>query len=446
MATIRTILKKDSPSNNGKFPVYIRISDRGKRLHFATGFEASEKEFRVGKDEGRFLQGRGTPKFYVTRKENGKSVEYDNKEANALLTEMENRILSLIEGYDREEVMWTMSQLKDDFQNKAKRALFYQFALDVIESQYVAKNAFQRANIVQDALESFKKYDARFGKKEFQDITPKYIQGYINYWSKAGNSSSTIGMRLREIRRIYNLGIRDGVASSDYYPFSRGKGDGRIRIPKTEIRKADKYLTLESMKIIASGKVKKKILDKTRHLFLFSYYCRGINWKDMAQLTKENIFKVTVTDDTTKESKEVSVMQYRRSKTRGEFDIQVTPTIQGELDWFAKNTKLYGDFVLPIVREKVDDDKLDEYLKQSRRRFNRNLKLLAKELGLPESQQDISIYTARHSFAMTLQNKGKSVEIISQAFGHQSVETTKHYLAKFSTTKMAEETDIDLSE
>ena len=132
MATIRTILKKDSPSNNGKFPVYIRISDRGKRLHFATGFEASEKEFRVGKDEGRFLQGRGTPKFYVTRKENGKSVEYDNKEANALLTEMENRILSLIEGYDREEVMWTMSQLKDDFQNKAKRALFYQFALDVI--------------------------------------------------------------------------------------------------------------------------------------------------------------------------------------------------------------------------------------------------------------------------------------------------------------------------
>ena len=166
----------------------------------------------------------------------------------------------------------------------------------------------------------------------------------------------------------------------------------------------------------------------------------------MAQLTKENIFKVTVTDDTTKESKEVSVMQYRRSKTRGEFDIQVTPTIQGELDWFAKNTKLYGDYVLPIVREKVDDDKLDEYLKQSRRRFNRNLKLLAKELGLPESQQDISIYTARHSFAMTLQNKGKSVEIISQALGHQSVETTKHYLAKFSTTKMAEETDIDLSE
>lgn len=48
------------------------------------------------------------------------------------------------------------------------------------------------------------------------------------------------------------------------------------------------------------------------------------------------------------------------------------------------------------------------------------------------------------AFAMTLKNKDKSIEIISQALGHQSVETTKHYLAKFSTTKMAEETDIDL--
>lgn len=139
-------------------------------------------------------------------------------------------------------------------------------------------------------------------------------------------------------------------------------------------------------------------------------------------------------------------MQYRRSKTKGEFDIQVTPNIKGELDWFLENSRLYGSYVLPIIMEKVEPENLDEYLKQSRKRFNRNLKKLAKELNLPESQRDISIYTARHSFAMTLQDKGKSVEIISQALGHQSVETTKHYLAKFSTTRMAEETDINLTD
>ena len=77
--------------------------------------------------------------------------------------------------------------------------------------------------------------------------------------------------------------------------------------------------------------------------------------------------------------------------------------------------------------------------------FNVSLHQIAKILKFPESQQNITIYTARHSFAMTLKNKDKSIEIISQALGHQSVETTKNYLAKFSTTKMAKETDIDLS-
>ena len=444
MAKISTILKKEFPSPDGKYPVYVRVSDRGKRVLFYTGFDANEKEFIEGKDAGRFLQGRGIPKFNVKRKENGTSVVYDNKEANSILVDIENQLSSLINGYQESEIQWTMSMLKDDFLHKAKRVLFYAFALEMIETEYKAKNAFQRATIVEDALESFKKYDHNFEKKEFIDISPKYIQGYINYWTKNGNSSSTIGMRLREIRRIYNVAIRDGVASQDNYPFSSGKEDGKVKIPKTEIKKADKYLTKESMKALLTGTLKKKILDKTRHLFLFSYYCRGMNWKDMALLTNDSFYKATVTDLTTKESNEVTIMRYRRSKTKGGFEIQVTPPIQQELDWFQKNTRLYGNHVLPIVLEKVDDDKLDEYLKQSRRRYNRYLKAVAKELELPESQQDISIYTARHSFAMTLQSQDKPIEIISQALGHQSVITTKHYLEKFSTTKMAEETYIDL--
>ena len=435
---------KDRPSKDGKFPIYVRVSDRGKRLHLSTGFEATEKEFIEGKDEGRFLQGRGVPKFFVVRKENGTQVQYDNKKANDILSEIEKKINNLIEDYDEEGVLWTMTRLKDDFQNKTERVMFAQFAKAMIDSEYRSKNAFQHARIVEDALNSFKKYDSAFERKEFQDITPKYLQGYINYWTKAGNSSSTIGIRLREIRRIYNVGIRDGVISQDYYPFSRRSGDSGVKIPKTEIKKADKYLTKESMKAMLTGTLKKKVLNKTRHLFLFSFYSRGMNWKDMALLTNKSFYKATVTDETTKETKEVTMMQYQRSKTKGEFEIEVSEYIQGELKWFKENTKLYGDYVLPIILEKVEPDKLDVYLQQSRKKFNRHLKQLAKELKFPESQQDISIYTARHSFAMYLQNKETPVEFISEALGHQSVKTTKHYLAKFSTTKMAEVTNINL--
>lgn len=446
MATVRMILMKDHPANNGRYPIYLRVSDHGKRAHFATGFEATEKEFVEGKNDGRYIQGKGIAKFYVERKENGRTESYDNKAANIELAEMERRVTEILDGYDAEGRIWTMVQLRDDFLNRPKRSLFVDFSKEVIETEYKAKNGFQRAAIVEDALLSFEKYDSQISKKVFQDITPKYIQGYISHWSREGVSNATIAMRLREIRRIFNIAIRDGIVSKDYYPFSSGKEDGKVKIPKVEIKKADQYLTKESLQKIATAKLKKRILDKTRHLFMFSFYCRGINWKDMAQLTKDSFYEAVVTDETTKESRQVKMMTYRRSKTKGGFDIQVTPDIQKELDWFQENTKPYGNFILPIILEKVEPQNIDEYLKQSRRRFNKYLKKLAKELELPESQQDISIYTARHSFAMAMQNQNKSVEIISQALGHQSVETTKHYLDKFSTTKMAEETSGLLDE
>jgi integrase len=166
----------------------------------------------------------------------------------------------------------------------------------------------------------------------------------------------------------------------------------------------------------------------------------------MALLTSENLYQATVTDNTTKKSRQVTMLQYKRSKTKGEFDIQITPPIQKELDWFKANTVLFEDYLLPIISVKTTPEKLNDYLHQIRKRFNRSLKALAEEVGLPESQRKLSIYSARHSFAMTMKDKGKSVDIISQALGHQSVETTKHYLAKFSTTRMAEETEIDLFE
>jgi len=445
MASISIILKRSKSNAKGEHPIVLRLADTGdKKTYFSTGFYSTDKLFDT--DAGRFIQGKGVKAFHVDRKEDGGGVKtYTNKEANDKLAEFETRARDLLKRYNDEHIDWGFDQFRDDFINKPKRELFLTFAESIIEKEYRQQGRFKKADIAVEALESLKKYDKNLGKKAFQDITSSYIQGYIKHCSDQGNSNNTIGIRLREIRRFYNIAIRDKVVSPDLYPFSSGKEDGKARIPKVEQNKTDQYLPVDSLKILAKTPSKDPILERTRHLFLFSYYCRGINWKDMALLTTKNFYKATVTDTTTKKSQQVTMMQYKRSKTRGEFDIQVNQNIQNELDWFKENTSLFKDYVLPIVGIDVSPEKFDEYIMQIRKRFNRSLKKLAEELELPESQQKISIYSARHSFAMTLQDKGKSVEIISQALGHQSVETTKHYLQKFSTTKMAEETDIDLS-
>lgn len=446
MATIRTVLKKSKTNAKGEHPIVLRLADSdNKRTHFFTGFYSTEDKFDTSKDGGRFFQGRGVKAFTVERKEeDGSTKIYTNKDANDKLAALEERAHSILRRYNEDHVDWGFEQFRADFTNAPKRELFLTYAEDVMEKEYRAKGQFQKASIMEDAIQSFKNYDGQLSRKAFQDITPKYLEGYVSFCRKKGNGNGTISIRLREIRRIFNLAIGEKVIKPELYPFSSGKEDGKVRLPKVELSKTDQYLTEESLKKIAKMVMEDQILERTRHLFLFSFYCRGINWKDMALLTKSDFHLAMVTDETTKKSKEVTILQYQRSKTKGTFDILVSSNIQRELDWFKENTELYQDYVLPIISLDVKPEGLDEYLKQRRKRFNRSLRALAKKLQLPESQQNITIYTARHSFAMTLQTAEKPIEIISQALGHQSVETTKHYLAKFSTTKMAEETEINL--
>lgn len=445
MAKIRIILKS-SKDADGRRAVLLMLTDRKQREYFSTGFSADEKEFDTSKQGGRFHQGRGVRPFYVKRKEDDGSVKvYSNKDANVVLANMENRASDILKGYNEKHINWGLDQFRSDFVNAPKRELFLSFAQATIQQEYVERGKHKTAAVANEALRSLEIYDSQLSKRAFQDISVKYLNGYMDFCRAKGNSDTTLKIRLGEIRRIYNIAIREGVASHELYPFSNGKEDGKVRIPKTSPNKTDQYLTLENMKKLANTSFDNYVLERTRHLFLFSYYCRGMNWKDMALLTKSSFFPILVTDETTKETKEVTMMEYRRSKTKGEFLIQVTPNIQRELDWFAENSVLYKDYVLPIISVDVTEDKLDMYIAKIRQRFNHSLRQIAKELGFPESQLNITSYTARHSFAMSMLHLDKPVEIISQALGHQSVETTKHYLAKFSSTKMAKETDIDLS-
>ena len=88
----------------------------------------------------------------------------------------------------------------------------------------------------------------------------------------------------------------------------------------------------------------KRCLEEARRLFLFSYYCFGMSFVDMANLTTDNI--ATLSDG--------NYIIYKRQKTKThkaarEIKIHITPNIQELLDWFHTNSSLIGDYLLPIV-------------------------------------------------------------------------------------------------
>lgn len=61
-------------------------------------------------------------------------------------------------------------------------------------------------------------------------------------------------------------------------------------------------------------------------------------------------------------------------------------------------------------------------------RYNKALKELADLAGIEE---EITGYTARHTFATMAKYKGVPVAAISEALGHADIKTTQVYLSQF---------------
>lgn len=440
MATISILLKKSKTNSKGEHPVVLRLADNtNKRAYFSTGFSSTEKQFDTSC--GRFVQGRGYGSFTVRRKEDGGGVkDYTNKEANDKLIELENRAREIIQRYNENHLNWSFEQFRSDYENAPKRESFLAFAEGIVEPEYREKGPKSTADTFKYTIKALKRFDPALERKTFPDITPKYLDRFEAFCKKEGAVPGTISIRMRVIKRIYNIAIREKLVPRESYPFSNGSDDGKYKVPTVKLTRTNKYLTKESLVKLVGAQLEKPTMDRDRHLFLFSYYCAGINWIDMAHLTKKNLQWRT-----TEDGEEGLFIHYQRSKTHGEFDIYVDEFIQAELDWFKSNTILFKDYLLPIIIKDVKEGTIEYYVAQKRQRFNANLKKIALELDLPKSQLNMSSYDARHSVAMSLLNENVPVEVIRQTFGHQSINVTKHYLDTFPSKQLSELTHLGRS-
>lgn len=80
------------------------------------------------------------------------------------------------------------------------------------------------------------------------------------------------------------------------------------------------------------------------------------------------------------------------------------------------------------VREKYTLTKYQNYLlHKGRATYNSRLKRIARDLGIDK----ITSHVSRHSFAYYMLDTGSTVEEISYALGHASIDITQHYIRQF---------------
>jgi len=252
-------------------------------------------------------------------------------------------------------------------------------------------------------------------KINFQDITPDFLQKYENWMLSRERSETSIGIYLRCLRHLYNKAIKAGNAAREDYPFGRDS----YRIPQP--RNIKKALPLSDIaKIFRYEPEPDSPEHFYRDLWIFSYLCSGMNMKDICLLKYSHIHG--------------EYIHLRRAKTEltnrnsRPVDIYLTGEARAIIDRWGCKPVYPGNYIFPILTSGLKPDQVQKKVKQLTKTVNKYMKRIAKQIGINEN---ISTYTARHSFATVLKRSGASVEFISEQLGHTSVETTAAYLDSF---------------
>lgn len=310
------------------------------------------------------------------------------QEYNSRLVELASKARNIEWNFEKEGIFWTLNQFEDAFMHKSKQSKFLDFAMKCIQTMKETGH-IGNARVWENSIDNMKLFDNKLSTRIFQEIDIRYVNAYNAFMEKKGWCGNTRKHNMKTLRAILNRAILEKECSANFYPF--GKGGFCVSALDEETNK--RYLSDDSLQKLMNRKSKSKTREVARHLFLFSYFCYGMSYIDMANLTKKNIQM--------EGGKQYIV--YKRQKTKSSkgakfIRIPINDDLNRLFQWFKENTTLIGKYLLPIVSIDYNGEKLYEHQRRRLVKYNNNLKNLAEEFELPEK---LTSYVSRHSMGAT---------------------------------------------
>ncbi len=272
------------------------------------------------------------------------------------------------------------------------------------------------ATIYRSALNSLKKYRS---KLNFNQITPEFLRGYEAEMKKAELSMTYTSINLRQLRAVYNTAIHEGIIKDYNYPFSQSRNDRKYKIRKGSNRKI--ALTTEELKLLRQYQPETKARRTAYLYWWFSFYCNGINVVDICQMQYKHIKGDTV--------------EYLRKKSIDTetlvkpISFKLSERISSIIKELGNQNNSADTFVFKLLNHGDSPKDIRRKAQNLTHVIDTHMKKISKKL---EFGKEITTYTARHSFATYMYRSGSSIEEISEAMGHASIETTQRYLASFT--------------
>jgi len=386
---------------NGKYPVRIEVYYRGQTMRYGTGISLSPKEW--------------------------KEIDSINS-TSPLLKNERKRLMKFITSANE-----IIHELDQDF---SFPVFTYRFCGRMIKGFI---NMYDVYDVMQDYANNLKK-DGRMGSFDsytytlnslrmfktqltFEEITVDFLKRYESYMLNKNKSYATIGIHLRNLRAMVNIALMHKIITKESYPF--GAGRGKYLIPQAcAVKKA---LSDEDLAKILKYKPISSTEEWALDIWLFSFYCNGMNTADIFDLTHENISG--------------DILHFYRQKTKTSkqrqepVEVFITDPIK-EILLKRRNKDLKeGHYIFDIYEPGMNLEEKHYARKHAIRKIDKILRRI-KERANIDAKFNISV--ARHTWTTLLVRNNASLVYISRGLGHTSLKTTQEYIGNFNDDEKEE--------
>jgi integrase len=420
-ASVRVIYRKYDTLKDGSHPFFICITKSRQRKYIATGLSLHPQYWN---DE------KGTFRKNVPPAQR-KALEAAFRIWVERYTEAAHTLADTDEEHDARAVATKVSS-----ERLSKRKFQLLNYMTELIHQFERAGSVGNRKVYRDVQNNLQRFIGEGRDVSFDAVTVKFCNEWENKMRAEKLSEITISVKFRTLRAVLNKAIANGYAKPTSYPFARNTAEthkfqiGKFKlttkkraISKADIRKIEAYQPEPYTGPYASLRDSSGRLLLAKDLFLFSYYCGGINFVDISALRWSNIG--TDLDDKPR-------LTYIRQKTGGNFSIRLMPVVLDILERYKPVEFYPASYIFPILNTALHKTSAQIHNRCSKimGQVNADLKTIGIAVGITTP---LTTYVARHSFATSMRRSGIATAVISEAMGHSDERTTQIYLSEFET-------------
>lgn len=393
---VSVLLDTRTVNKEGTYPVKIKVYFQGKPKYYPTGICMSTKE-----ELEEVLESKS--------KKNIEIQDIIGKELSRILKNVDILV---------ERGTFSFSNLNNMLGKNIGGTLNEMISAKIKELENEEKfgtSAFYKGTL--SLLKRYMKHDV-----PIKEVTVEWLNGLEKFILKTANQT-TVAMNMRNIRATMNIAKQVGVIRESDYPFGRGK----YQIKEGSGKK--KALNKKQLKAIAEYSDGSMTTEFYRDLWLFIYFCNGLNVADLISLKFSDI-----------QNGEISFIRKKtKDRTRDVKRIYaaITPEMYSIINKWGNDPKK-SVYIFPFLKPGDSAWEHEKKKKNLTKLINKRMKMIGEKLNLGK----ITTYVARHTYATVLRNEGVPISIISPMLGHSSVTTTEIYLADLESEYRAKNASL----